>query len=261
MTGCHDRPQREELCVEFDPEVAELLLVGMVVTGTYNLLSDGTWCFTQVLHMRAARRQPDTKPWACTINQHQSSASKLPSRSGIHGQQWLLDCSLTLSMHCRLRLLSALKLGFAATCRPVTCGHRTTAPRAAWGGRCGPPRRPGAAPRGARTRRRRRAAAPVTAASVDNSIRDRRLAAGASGWPYAGELHSLLHGKACTVSPPVNPFPGLDVSAEAAYPAQRHARGCWLLSDWLSASRSRKPINATWGAHARFVSIRFVLSL
>ena len=40
--------QREELSVEFDPEVAELLLVGMVVTGTYNLLSDGTWCFTQV---------------------------------------------------------------------------------------------------------------------------------------------------------------------------------------------------------------------
>jgi hypothetical protein len=25
-----------------------LLQVGMVVTGTYNLLSDGTWCFTQV---------------------------------------------------------------------------------------------------------------------------------------------------------------------------------------------------------------------
>ena len=36
--------------MEFDPEVAELLLVGMVVTGTYNLLSDGTWCFTQVRH-------------------------------------------------------------------------------------------------------------------------------------------------------------------------------------------------------------------
>ena len=45
-------PQREELSVEFDPEVAELLLVGMVVTGTYNLLSDGTWCFTQVCTAR-----------------------------------------------------------------------------------------------------------------------------------------------------------------------------------------------------------------
>ncbi len=42
--------QREELSVEFDPEIAELLLVGMVVTGTYNLLSDGTWCFTQARH-------------------------------------------------------------------------------------------------------------------------------------------------------------------------------------------------------------------
>ena len=34
--------------MEFDPEVAELLCVGMIVTGTFNLLSDESWCFTQV---------------------------------------------------------------------------------------------------------------------------------------------------------------------------------------------------------------------
>ena len=42
--------------MEFDPEVAELLTVGMVVTGTFNLLSDGSWCFTQ------ARGPPTLRP-------------------------------------------------------------------------------------------------------------------------------------------------------------------------------------------------------
>lgn len=39
--------QAENLTVEFDPELAELLCVGMIVSGTFNLLSDGTWCCTQ----------------------------------------------------------------------------------------------------------------------------------------------------------------------------------------------------------------------
>ena len=101
--------------MEFDPEVLQLLCIGTVVTGTYNLLSDGTWCYSQVMHA----------PAECLCNTSSNrgrhrACLQYGSKQDVHFRMHLVD----IESCCRLLMgiiSAALQMCLHDTSQSVDC--------------------------------------------------------------------------------------------------------------------------------------------